>query len=123
MLLIKKQGLLGFASLMLLLPSSVHVHAGSFTGLGHLAGGTFSEPSILPLSADGSAVVGDSTSPDGSRAFRWTTTGGMASLGVLGVTPWGTSGSLSRAVSADGSVVVGTSSTASGQDHAFRWTS
>ncbi len=74
---------------------------------------------VRALSADGTVVVGDSTSPVGfqeNHAMRWS--GGVATdLGTLG-------GLLSQAfgVSADGSVVVGSAGyDISLQDHAFRW--
>src|SRR5262249_12681379 len=67
------------------------------------------------VSADGSVVAGFSDSPDGEQAFRWTSGGGMASLGTL---PGGLT-SHAYGVSADGSVVVGDG----GGGAAFRWTS
>jgi probable HAF family extracellular repeat protein len=80
----------------------------------------------LGVSADGSVVVGTSELPSAplqgrgeQRAFRWTPASGMQSLGVL---PTGT---YSRAygVSADGTVIVGTSTINSGNgSEAFRWT-
>src|SRR5262249_39285256 len=54
------------------------------------------------VSADGSVIVGYSTSPSGYQAFRWAS--GMVGLGDV---PGGTFGSAANAVSADGSVVVG----------------
>src|SRR5262249_5641418 len=57
------------------------------------------------------------THPNELEAFRWTQTSGIAGLGFL---PGGTF-SIASGVSADGSVVVGYSHSASG-DQAFRWT-
>ena len=82
----------------------------SFQGLGHLHD-RVRESAAYGVSADGSVVVGYSTSgtsiPADFAAFRWTGAGGMSGLG------------LGRAygVSADGAVVVGST----GSD-AFRWT-
>jgi probable HAF family extracellular repeat protein len=79
--------------------------------LGTLPGGTSSY--ARAISADGTTIVGDSDSAEGSRAFRWTAAGGMEDLGVLA------SGQVSVAydVNPDGSVVVGQSGS-----RAFRWT-
>ena len=73
-------------------------------GLGHLPGDTNS--TATGVSADGSVIVGTSSSASGSQAFRWTAGSGMVGLGYL---PGGTNSS-ATAVSGDGSVVVGTSS-------------
>jgi probable HAF family extracellular repeat protein len=62
------------------------------------------------VSADGSVIVGYIPGP---HAFRWTAATGAADLGTLN----GAFSSEARAVSADGSVVVGESG-----GHAFRWT-
>jgi uncharacterized membrane protein len=74
--------------------------------------------SVSGVSADGSAAVGQGT--DG-EALRWTTSGGVQSLGVL---PGNESApgraSAAFAASTDGSVVVGVDST--GADQAFVWT-
>jgi probable HAF family extracellular repeat protein len=59
------------------------------------------------VSADGSVVAGFS----GSNAFRWTSGGGMTSLGIG--SPWG--------ISTDGSIIVGSSSD-SDCSNAVRWT-
>jgi probable HAF family extracellular repeat protein len=90
----------------------------TFQGLGDLAGGTFFS-SAFGASADGSVVVGVSSSTSGSQAFRWTSGTGMVGLGDL---PGGTFDSVANGVSADGSVVVGNGRSTSGQE-AFRWTS
>ena len=69
------------------------------------------------ISADGSTVVGSSSSTvhadRGSQAFRWTQGEGMVPLGILA----GEFDSTATAVSVDGSVVVGTSGL-----NAFLWT-
>lgn len=46
--------------------------------------GLFSTASALGCSADGSVVVGVGDTQAGERAFRWTHTTGMQSLGVVG---------------------------------------
>ena len=94
------------------------VLAASFQGLGDLPGGGFSS-SARAVSADGSVVVGYSSSASGVEAFRWTSGSGMVGLGDL---PGGSFWSEAYGVSADGSVVVGFSDSASGVE-AFRWTS
>lgn len=55
------------------------------------------------VSADGSVVVGLCDSPDGQRAFRWTSSIGLASLGVLEGCQW----SEARAISGDGMMIAG----------------
>jgi probable HAF family extracellular repeat protein len=87
-------------------------------GLGYLPGGSFSSSASSGVSADGSVVVGQSTSASGNEAFRWTQGTGMVGLGYLPGGEWFSSAS---GVSADGSVVVGSSDSASGNE-AFRWT-
>ena len=89
----------------------------SFTGLGHLAGGSF-ESYAAGVSADGSVAVGLGSSTSGNEAFRWTDSGGMVGLGDLA---GGSFYSYAYGVSADGSVAVGRSISASGGE-AFRWT-
>lgn len=78
------------------------------------------------VSGDGSVVVGFSSSNSvpgsgvaGSQAFRWTQHDGLEPLGVLS----GGSGSRADGISADGSVIVGTSSTDIGPREAFLYTS
>ncbi len=105
--------------------------AGGMVGLGHLAdhcswGLPFSEAAAV--STDGSVVVGQSCSTldNQSRyeAFHWTQAGGMVGLGgLLGALPNDSFLSMAKDVSADGSVVVGTSSSilVTGRT-AFHWT-
>lgn len=78
------------------------------------------------VSADGAVVVGFSQATNGnSEAFRWTSAGGMTSLGLLS----GGNSSGALGVNADGSVIVGSARRPSAfvpsiQDTvAFRWTS
>lgn len=68
------------------------------------------------VSADGPVIVGDG----GMQAFRWTQSGGMTNLGVLP----GRTSSRAIAVSADGSVVTGSSYDLPSWDkeEAFVWT-
>jgi probable HAF family extracellular repeat protein len=69
------------------------------------------------VSADGAVVVGASRHESGyDKAFRFHADTGLIQLGVLP----GDSSSIADGVSADGSVIVGSSSSASSQ--AFRWT-
>jgi probable HAF family extracellular repeat protein len=73
------------------------------------------------VSAEGSVVVGDGNNGllfgNISRAWRWTAAGGTADLGFL---PGGPNHAGAHAVSADGSVVVGTGYTSTTE--IFRWT-
>ena len=87
---------------------------GVMTSLGTLPGGSSSGAN--GVSADGSVVVGyASNASNQTRAFRWTSAGGMENLGTL---PGGYS-SYATGASADGSVVVGTATNAAGDEHAF----
>jgi probable HAF family extracellular repeat protein len=92
---------------------------GGMVGLGGLPGGSF-DSYAASVSADGSVIVGANSSAT-SEAFRWTSGGGMVGLGDL---PGGDfqNGSGARAVTADGTVVVGAGSSTAGRE-AFRWTS
>src|SRR5204862_5837485 len=65
------------------------------------------------ISADGSVIVGDSQTPNGSQleAFRWTAQTGTVGLGDL---PGGGFFSVANGVSADGNTVVGTGEGANG---------
>ncbi len=85
-----------------------------FEGLGALGLGEISE--ATDVSADGSAVVGYGTVTDdifglGPRAFRWTRTTGIQSLGQVGF--FGSAGS---GISGDGLTAVGVSGA-----QGFRW--
>lgn len=89
--------------------------AAGLSGLGDLAGGSFTSWANA-VSPDGAVVVGYSSSSNGTEAFRWTSAG-MVGLGDL---PGGSFNSWANAVSQDGAVVVGM-----GQgsfNEAFRWT-
>ncbi len=72
------------------------------------------------MSANGMFVTGDSDSLLGvsAEAYRWSAVTGMVSLGDLS---GGTHASVGYALTADGSVVVGTGHGPDGQE-AFRWT-
>ena len=80
--------------------------------LGDLTGrGFYSQ--AFGVSADGSVVIGSSSSAVGGEAFRWTSVGGMVGLGDLpGQDFW----SFAFGVTADGSTVVGVSQAASGNE-------
>ncbi|MGA2092423.1 MAG: PEP-CTERM sorting domain-containing protein [Sedimentisphaerales bacterium] len=75
----------------------------SFRGLGDLSGGDFYSEAHA-VSAYGNAVVGVSSSANGSEAFIWTEATGMIGLGDL---PGGNFWSQAWGVSCDGSYVVG----------------
>jgi probable HAF family extracellular repeat protein len=75
----------------------------SFRGLGDLPGGSFSSEAHA-VSAYGNAVVGVSSSINGSEAFLWTEANEMVGLGDL---PGGDFWSQAWGVSCDGSYVVG----------------
>jgi len=78
------------------------------------------ESIALSVSADGSTVVGYGRLSVTTEAFRWTQSDGMVGLGFL---PEGSLESYADDVSADGSIVVGGSSTAEDERfEAFRWT-
>ncbi len=70
------------------------------------------------ISADGSVVVGGSTSASGTQAFRWNSSDGMVGIGDLTGSGFY---SFARGVSADGSIVVGSGQGPSGYE-AFVWT-
>jgi uncharacterized membrane protein len=73
-------------------------------GLGNLPSlNTWGE--VRALSADGQTAVGNSSRVNDLNAFRWTSAGGMTSLGMLP----GAFSSGARGLSDDGSVVVGLS--------------
>ncbi|MDP2808941.1 MAG: autotransporter domain-containing protein [Rhodocyclaceae bacterium] len=89
-------------------------------GLGDLTGSTFNS-AARGVSSDGSVVVGYGTTISGNEAFRWT-----AATGMQRVADWLTAAGVTVApgymmetaygVSADGSVVVGSSSGPSGTE-------
>jgi probable HAF family extracellular repeat protein len=75
------------------------VHAQSFSGLGFLIGGSFSQAQAV--NADGTVVVGFGNATGiPQEAFRWTQAGGMVGLGFLSP---GASISQALGVNADGS--------------------
>jgi probable HAF family extracellular repeat protein len=97
------------------------------TGLGFLSSYGLRDYSIASaVSADGATVVGYSTSPNASyngyEAFRWTQSGGIQGLGFIGGGGPGLSTSMATAVSANGAVIVGASSSPTAMNEAFRWT-
>ncbi len=88
-----------------------------FMGLGDLPGGSF-RSRAFGISADGTTVVGGSSSLEGEQAFMWTRTGGMVGMGDLA---GGSFDSRGFGVSADGTVVVGRGNSINGIE-SFRWT-
>lgn len=104
-------------AVLLIFISGTAGFAASIQDLGNLPGSS-SANVAYGVSADGSVVVGRSSSVAGFEAFRWTSVGGMTGLGDL---PGGSFESWTNGISADGSVVVGYGYSASGQE-AFYWT-
>jgi probable HAF family extracellular repeat protein len=107
--------------------------AGTLAGAVARAQPTITNLGIIPgtieshatgLSADGTVVVGycvvDYDVTGYSKAFRWTSAGGMQDLGGL---PGGAVSAYGYDVSTDGSVLVGTAGGLSIQPRAWRWTS
>ena len=92
---------------------------GGFMTLGDLSSGIFFPDSwAMGISPDGTSIVGRSLNDSGFlEAFRWRSVGGMIGLADLA---GGAFSSVARAASADGSVVVGRGTSASGTE-AFRW--
>jgi uncharacterized membrane protein len=80
--------------------------AGGMDSLNGVTGGT--APKGRKVSRDGSTIVGITGSTEGNRAFAWTQSGGMQSLGVLSPTDGASS---AWGVNADGTVVAGMSGT------------
>lgn len=93
------------------------------TSLGSLSG--FANSSAQGVSANGGLIAGDAWAFDGnynyvSRAFQWTSAGGMQALPGLAAGQNSSAGG----VSADGHVIVGKATLAGGStQHAVRWVS
>jgi uncharacterized membrane protein len=105
----KRQSILVFSAFLITTILFIHnAQAADFMGLGDLPGEDF-HSQAWAVSADGSTVVGQSSSESGEQAFRWTIDDGLEALGYS--TP-----SRAYGVSRDGSVVVGM------WHGAFRWT-
>ncbi|MBN1854001.1 MAG: hypothetical protein JW829_14820 [Pirellulales bacterium] len=87
--------------------------------MGFLPGGS-QLSAATGVSSNGSVIVGYSQTASGSiEAFRWTSTDGMIGLGSLpGST--GNSQTIANAISADGSLIVGTNISTMGEE-AFIW--
>ncbi|MCH8044584.1 MAG: tandem-95 repeat protein [Planctomycetes bacterium] len=92
----------------------IWTEAGGMVGLGDFPGVTRIGSRATDVTPNGLVVVGDAGT--NSQAFRWTVEGGMERLG--GDSPYR---NRANAVSDDGGVVVGWTSTAIGTE-AFRWT-
>ena len=93
--------------------------ADGIQGLGYISGPSTSENTAFAASADGSLIVGR----DGGQGFTWTEVAGMAGLGYVGGWRPG-AGSSALDVSADGSVIVGYSTSPSPLPvQAVRWRS
>ena len=101
----------------------IWTEANGMRGLGDLAGGEF-DSTVVDLSADGTVVVGvgnfETREPGipGHEAFIWTEADGMVGLGHLSSN---LPTSIARAVSDDGSTVVGISFIRSGEWEVFVW--
>ncbi|RQO36387.1 HAF repeat-containing protein [Herminiimonas sp. KBW02] len=78
----------------------------------------WSSSAAKSISANGAVTVGEISTTDGLRAFRYGNSGVIENLKVLK----GGTFSSARAVSADGMVIIGVSDTASGHIRAFRYT-
>jgi probable HAF family extracellular repeat protein len=91
-------------------------------GLGDLDGGDFYSVA-RGVSANGSVVVGDSTSASGTEAFRWTSEDGMQSVASIltaaGVDLTGWTLSIAYGVSADGYTIVGSGTNPDGNTEAW----
>ena len=84
---------------------------GTMTGLGFLLNDDTRSSTAFGVNGDGTVVVGSSLSSTGTQAFRWVN-GTMTGLGYLS----GATSSQANGVSADDTIVVGTSGS-----QAFRW--
>jgi len=91
--------------------------SGGLVGIGHAAGGG-SESILYGLSEDGSFGTGRSDSSDGLQAVRWDGTQLVGLGDIDGVAPFA---SVGRAISADGSVIVGIDQ-GGAFDRPFKWT-
>jgi probable HAF family extracellular repeat protein len=90
----------------------------NFQGVGRVRASDSTE--AWDVSDDGSVVAGYSATGTNGVAFRWTAAGGIESLGRVAGRSGGTA---ARAVSADGTTVVGDGNTgANTVPEAFRWT-
>lgn len=98
--------------------------ATGMTGLGFLSGYSWSNANAI--SADGSTIVGyvaNPTSSFNSQPMYWTAATGIVGLGFLPGDTHVYGGSGASAVSANGSVIVGSAvADSAGHFHAFRWT-
>jgi probable HAF family extracellular repeat protein len=105
---------------VLFLGGTARAAGASFTPIGDLPGGV-SGGTAVAVSADGSVVVGASSSANGDEAVRWTRSGGLVGLGDL---PGGVFRSEADGVSADGNVIVGAGNVGidAALRQAYRWT-
>ncbi len=99
--------------------------ASGLRDLGTLIGGSTS--SADAISTDGTTIVGWSSRPGSTqRATQWTTTDNWASanLADLGTLPGAAVSGVSdaKAISGDGSIIVGDAINSAGRQRAFRWT-
>jgi probable HAF family extracellular repeat protein len=91
--------------------------AGGITTLGTFPGGERHATEAGAVSGDGTTIVGWASSP--SHGYSWTLAKGFTDLGDL---PGGGDSSRARAVSFDGSVIAGYSSSQRAFGEMFRWT-
>ena len=115
----KKSSLSKFTSVcvsIVLASITREAHAQALVGLGFLPGRTSS--TAAAISSDGHVVVGNSTSPSGTHAYRWTAAGGMEDL-----LSYNSSDTWAYGVSGDGAVVAGKSSVQGDLRWGSRWTS
>jgi len=105
----------GLLATVMILGSGTPSDAATFLGLGFLDGSP--ESFATAISADGSTVVGKTSSFEGGKAFRWDATDGMQDLGNLS---GGVVFAAAYGVSSDGTTIVGSSQSTFGAE-AFRW--
>ncbi len=96
----------------------------TFTRLGFLDPDNFGPCIAYAISPDGGTVVGESLSPTGFQAFRWTEATGIVGLGAF-PNPGGFPSSVAMGVSGNGATIVGASvrpDSLSEDGSPFRWT-
>ena len=98
----------------------IHSQTAGLTVLGDLNGGQQSGIAE-DVSPDGDIVVGWSIGPNGREAFRWTAQDGMVGLGAIPGGFFGDVSSEASAISADGSTIVGASSSEEFISEPCRW--
>ena len=93
-----------------------------FMGLGALDTGDAFFSQAYGISADGTAIVGQTYTPAGYEPFRWTLETGLVGLGGAATGAYPSTSPIALDASLDGSVVVGVADLGSGTLEPFRWT-